>query len=351
MNKQKRENKIGRLERQALRLLEEAPGVSVRWPTQESGACDAVLRFADREQPICIEYRRYANAAGAWEMVRRAETNLPSPSLVVAGRMTKEARGILRRHRIALVDAEGNAHVEFPGLLIHTEAQRREVSVPKGKKLPTRLNGRAGVAAQALLLEPTRDWRITDLAARAKISSSFAHRVFVRLEGEGVVEAAGAGPKKVRRVVNPSALLDLWAEEAEDRHVSRVRAFRLAQNPNELGEAVVAALDERGMTCALTGAAAAARIAPLISAVPVAEIWLADGVLVEEAIEACAAERVETGHNVLLAQTQGDAPLSFRHQEQGVWTVNVFRLYLDLRMDPKRGQEQADHIRQEVIGF
>jgi hypothetical protein len=40
----------------------------------------------------------------------------------------------------------------------------------------------------------------------------------------------GAGPKRTRRVSNPTALLDLWAEEMRDRRVTQVRAFRLVRD-------------------------------------------------------------------------------------------------------------------------
>jgi hypothetical protein len=34
-----------------------------------------------------------------------------------------------------------------------------------------------------------------------------------------------------------------------------------------------------------------------------------------------------------------------------VWVANPFRLFVDLRRDPRRGREQADHLREETIGF
>jgi hypothetical protein len=34
-----------------------------------------------------------------------------------------------------------------------------------------------------------------------------------------------------------------------------------------------------------------------------------------------------------------------------VWLANRFRVYVDLRSDPQRGAEQADHLRREAIGF
>ena len=42
---------------------------------------------------------------------------------------------------------------------------------------------------------------------------------------------------------------------------------------------------------------------------------------------------------------------AFRKQVDGVWTANPFRLFFDLRQDPRRGREQAEQLRKEVIGF
>jgi hypothetical protein len=60
---------------------------------------------------------------------------------------------------------------------------------------------------------------------------------------------------------------------------------------------------------------------------------------------------VADGHNVEFLQAKDDTPLAFREQAAGVWVASRFRVYADLRRDPRRGREQADHLRQEVIGF
>ena len=61
------------------------------------------------------------------------------------------------------------------------------------------------------------------------------------------------------------------------------------------------------------------------------------------------AELAETGHNLVFAQSNGDEPLAFRHEVEGIWTVNPLRLFYDLRNDPRRGREQAEALRREVI--
>src|SRR3972149_5966128 len=72
-----------------------------------------------------------------------------------------------------------------------------------------RLKGKAGVVAQALLLHQDRAWQVKKLAEEARVSGGLAHRVLARLETEGIVAAQGTGPKRVRRITDPTALLDL----------------------------------------------------------------------------------------------------------------------------------------------
>jgi hypothetical protein len=217
--------------------------------------------------------------------------------------------------------------------------------------VPTRLTGKSGIAAQALLLALDRAWQVQDLAEEAHISVGMAHRVLARLEAEGLVAAEGTGPKRIRRVVDRTALLDLWAEENIDRSVDRIGAYRLAREPRELVDAVSGGLEGAGIEHAVTGAAAAARLAPFVTAVPAAEIWLSAIASLEDIAAATNAEVADTGHNLVFAQTNGDEPLAFRRAVDRIWVVNPFRLFYDLRRDPRRGREQAETLRREVIGF
>jgi hypothetical protein len=41
----------------------------------------------------------------------------------------------------------------------------------------------------------------------------------------------------------------------------------------------------------------------------------------------------------------------FRERHDGSWLADIFRIYIDLRADPRRGREQADRLREEVIRF
>lgn len=340
----------GALQAEAARILRKVPGVTVVAKQHPSDrGVDATLRFAGNEALMLVEHKRRADSATAWQLVHRAQDRPDVPLLLVAGESTARARQILEAHGIAVVDDLGNAHIELPGLLFHREGRLRPEST-RSTTAPTRLRGKAGVVAQALLLHPERAWQVKDLATEAGVSAGLTHRVLTRLGKEGVVTAEGSGPNRVRRVTNPSALLDLWAEESVERP-ARTRAYLLAQTPQQLIRELGGNLGRRGIEYALTGAGAASLIAPFVTAVPVVEVWVTATAAPEELHDAAGAEAVADGHNVVFLQAKDDTPLAFREQAEDLWITNRVRLYADLQSDPRRGREQADHLRQELIGF
>ncbi len=70
-----------------------------------------------------------------------------------------------------------------------------------------------------------------------------------------------------------------------------------------------------------------------------------------ELCDAVGADQVSDGHNLVFLQAKGDTPLAFSERKEGLWLANRFRLYFDLRTNPRRGREQADNLRREIIGF
>jgi hypothetical protein len=267
--------------------------------------------------------------------------------LLIAGEVTASAREILEEHDIAVIDGLGNAHVELPGLLFHIEGRRRQQPAARP---PTRLSGKAGLVAQTLLLDPDRRWRVNELAQEADVSAGLAHRVLARLEAEHVVAAQGAGPRRTRWVANPTALLDLWTEETAERP-TRTLGYLLAQTPTQLIHQLGADLEQSGITYGLTGPAAASLLAPFATAIPVVEVWVAASAAPEDLYRGSGADPVTEGQNVVFLQGNDDSPLVFRRHVDDLWIANPFRVYVDLRQSPRRGPEQADHLRREVIGF
>ena len=337
----------GRFEAEALRILRTIPGLDViAEPAGPDRGIDAIVRFAGTEEPVAIEVKARVNAATAWQLVNVARHRTDLPLVLIAAETTTEARRILSDHDIAFIDGLGNADLELPGLLFHVVGTRRPTRAPA----PTRLSGKAGLVAQALLLEPERTWQIKDLVERAAVSSGLAHRVLTRLGNEGIVTTNGAGPHRTRHIADPTALLDLWAEENVDKPV-RTLGYQLAQTPQRLITELGEGLNRAGIEYALTGAAGASLVAPFVTTITVADVWVSAAAAPQELYDHTPTTPVSEGHNVVFLQASDDAPLAFRHQVGELWVTNQFRLYADLRGDQRRGTEQADHLRREVIGF
>lgn len=343
----------GPVDQAALNILRDVPGVTTEVVLGDDRRGDVIVRAGDVRHVVEVKAQAAINTAKAHQLIKVAEA-LPREThlLTVARSSTEEARRLLQGAGIGLIDAQGNIRLDLPGVFVWTEGR---LARPErhGDKFdpPVKLTGKAGAAAQALLREPQRWWGVADLATTAEVSPALAHRVFSRLERDGLITVDGAGPKRVRRVSNATALLDLVAEELQDRRVKQVRAFRLARDARAHARILSDQLTDAGCDHAVTGPAAAARLAPFVTSIPVVDIWITEATDLDFAVQAVGAESVLDGHNILLRQEPGDAPLAFRSSVEGVWTVNPFRLYCDLRRDPRRGKEQADRIRQEVIRF
>ncbi len=345
MNKPIEVNIGAALEAKAIQIMREVPELTVTVANEQGFQSDAVVRYADMEVPIAIEVKSRVNSATAHHIIHQAK-RMGIPMVVVAAEVTGKAREILAEAGIGSVDGLGNLQLELPGLVMRiagTKSARRP-------SVPIRLSGKSSLVVQAMLLDVERSWQIPDLMQLCDVSVGLVHRVLRRLEEEAVVEVQGAGPKKTRKVTRPTALLDLWAEEHRDRPKRRL-AFKLAQTSDLLIGGLCSGLEAAEVDYALTGSAAATRVAPFISNVLTAEVWLASRVDADNVCSQIEATPVDSGPNVIFLQERDDAPLAFRTRSGDEWTTNVYRLYVDLLGDPQRGQEQAEHLRQEAIGF
>jgi hypothetical protein len=340
------------LEAEAARILREIPGVDViREPNHRAaGRPDFILQFAGNRTPLAVEVKQRANAATAWQLVHHAQALRAAPLLLIAGETTAEARQILAAHGVGVIDTLGNAHIQLPGLLLHLQGNEARRPMRGAATSPTRLRGKAGIAALALLLNPDRTWKVQDLAAEADVATGLAHRVLTRLEADGVVQSEGVAKNRVRRVTDPTALLDLWTEENIQKE-ARVLGYALAQTPQQLVRALGGRLQAADIAYAYTGPSAGALVAPFITAVPVVDLYVTEHVALADLFAQSQVQEVSDGQNIVFHQVRDDAPLAFRQQIKDIWTVNRFRLYADLKRDPRRGSEQAEYLRREVIGF
>jgi hypothetical protein len=272
----------------------------------------------------------------------------PLGLMVIAPAIPPASREYLRQRGIGYWDTGGSLYLDVPGALYWIDRP-----VPdRGPRRPGNVfRGRAAQVLHAMLVEPERPWHVHELAGRAEVAPSTVHQVFTFLEEQLWVEKRGKGPRAVRMLQEPGALLDAWAEQHTLADYSAHRFHRWAQDTTEVLRSVTAALDARDVEHALTLASGARLVAPFSTGTDRLTVLVPESPRVDEAALAADLTPVDEGETVTFLATRGRWPLLFRRRVDDVWVASDVQLYLDLYAWPRRGKEQARHLRAERLGY
>lgn len=284
------------------------------------------------------------------QALRQAQAMPPVP--VIAGRhFSRKALMELNAADASYMDDRHlKVRLQAPRMLIRLQEEGAPTLERAAKTV--RLSGAAGGVALALLMDPVRDWKVSDLAARALVSLGAAQNTAVALETEGLLERFGRGPATRRRVADPAGLLDRYARDAAADRKVIARGFLLDNGAQETMRATSHRLADQaqGVQAWFTGVAAAQMMAPHVTAVRTFEAWAADSYRADVVLSAMGAMPVVEGANLLVMHGHKGVLVGSEHRE-GVYRTCVFRVYADALADPARGEEQAEYLRETVIGF
>jgi len=350
--------------------LSELPGVTLRdcnsgasWGRQQSDlGIDVVVNATVRGQDtlFLVEFKAYAYPRDVRDVVWRlkevrdqlaAAPGTPNViAMLVAPSISENSRELLRQHGIAYWDTSGSLSLDLPWA--HYLIDRPAPKQPE-RSLRDVYQGSSAQVLHAVLLDPSHTWHLNELAERAEVAVSTAHKVCTFLERQLWMERAGKGPRSVRILREPGALLDAWAAVHSLERYQHVRFHRWARSRAELLNAVLPALAENDVEYALTLESGAALVAPY--ATPSDRAWLVVSSSALSQLDAVAAQaglrRVDEGERVTFLVTHDRSSLLFRQQLDGVSVASDIQLYLDLWAWPMRGQEQARHLRQERLSY
>jgi hypothetical protein len=342
--------------------IAQLPGVEIRSVERELCVDGRVLDLAvlgevqGRPVRFLIEvkasgYPRDAQQA-IWQIdsLRRLEQPIADVPLLVAPAITEAGRELLRRHRIGYWDTGGSLYIEVPWAFYWVD---RPVPAGRPRLLRSVYRGSTAQVLHALLLEPGRAWHVSELAQRAQVSLSTVHQVCTFLEEQLWMEKAGKGPRSVRVLHQPGALLDAWAAAHSLAEYEARRFHRWVRDPADLLQAVTDALADAGIEHALTLSSGARLVAPYGTDAERAWVLVPAGASgrLDEIARASDLQPVEEGEVVTFLVTGERSPLLFCRQEQGLWVASDVQLYLDLWAWPQRGKEQARHLRAERLGY
>lgn len=329
-------------------------------PSPGSARPDLVIQTRDgRTIPIEIKW-----AAEGWPQdVRRAARNMPDPwpanVVLLAHRLSPGALEWLRDRGANWADETGQVRILGPeGLIVIREpAQlRREEHVPR----PFKWSPSAITIAEVILASKDRPLQASQLARSSGWSVPQVANVLKAFDAQGWTAKRGTsrGPGAHRQLVDADTMLEAWsAGLATSRRSTRI-AHRATQDVMTLlhQDLAPALRKDIGQSLdrtkwAVSGWAGLELTAPFATSTPSLHIYVADtdfaGPLTNAIEHAGLRELDEGGRVTFWSADPRVLKLATTHQKIPV--VSPPRLYGDLNAFGARGQDAADHVKEQLI--
>ena len=175
-----------------------------------------------------------------------------------------------------------------------------------------------------------------------------------QFSARGWVEKVGGsrGVGSGWRLVDPAALLDAWTQHVAAHPPETVLSHRVLRDPMQFARTDLAGALNPRMPWALSGWAGLEVAAPFVTAVPVIHVAveakaLLDGRL-RDAMRATRLREVDEGARVEF-RALPPYVLSLATTQRALPVVSAPRLYADLHALGGRGEEAANHVREELL--
>jgi hypothetical protein len=291
--------------------------------------------------------------AGWPRQVAEALHGQPRPDILVAPSMSPGARKAAHDAGVGWVDESGAAEIYYrdpkSGTVIAIETAGTAPA-----PLDTQLGWRpAALAACEALLAGMAAPTVNSVVAATGISMGSAANALKFLEQNGhLASDAARGPDAARRIVDRDALLDAYAAAAERlRPRNAIKVGVLWRDPItgviEAGRTWEAA----GISWAATGALSASVLAPFQTEIAPMEVYLPARALgdLRRAAAVAGLKEIDGGRLVLRPYpTPAEATLT-ELRTNGFRTMLWPRVYADLRTTGVRGEDAAEHLREEMV--
>lgn len=261
----------------------------------------------------------------------------------IAPYLSLDAQALCRAQDISFLDFEGNVRLAFDGVFI--ERQVASKPVVEKRELRSIFKPKSAQVLRVLLRDPSRPWRVTDLAQTAGVSlghvsnvrSGLLDREWARVSEDGLY------------LSEPDALLDAWRDAYEPPPASRA-TFYTTFHGGAFDEAARRMLRKEGAAglAVYSSFSAAQWLAPYGRTG--AHHFYADKEGLERLKSTLKLSPISKGENVVVAVLKD--PGLFRDAVEpapGAFCTGLVQTYLDLADAGERGREAADHLRREKL--
>ncbi len=266
---------------------------------------------------------------------KRAMPLLAAPSL------SPERQELLRGEKICFVDLAGNAWIKAPGVLI--DQRSRERQAPGFREVNSPFSDKSSLVLRVMMDDPERYWGNNEIAEKASVSAGWASQICHRLEELRYIVRSESRKLKLFR---PQDVLQDWVEFYRQRKQEQHRFRCPADNVDAVMKALKVSKAFQKHKGLLSFQAGASLVAPharfqevhvYSDGLPASiEDWRQELRLEEGAPSECNLVLVTPYYQV--AGRYGSRVI------KGFSVVSDVQLYLDLKLYPIRGGEQAEHL-------
>lgn len=267
--------------------------------------------------------------------------------VLISDSISTAGREILRQESIGYYDSGGSLFLRASGVFVMID---KPIGKSAEKALASAFVGRRALALQAVWRNGSGAFGVKDIALRAHVSPATASETLTVLDRHDWVSSLGSGPSKVRRLVNPRAMLDAWSEYQRAAKPPAIRRYFVpGSNAAETVDRLAKACREEGCLYAITGEAAAQVHAPYLSSISQVLCRLRPGPAADMVLDQIGARPVREGWNLGVLEASSDAEFAFAESVNGVCFASPLQTYLDLLQGGKRTREMAQHLRAERL--
>lgn len=274
--------------------------------------------------------------------VRSALEKRPKRNVILAARqMSPGARAALSEAGVSWADETGAAEIALGTILISRSG------TPKTKAHDIKRWTPAVIAVAETLLCGTKGTQTATQAATGLSAGSCANALRFLTDENLLTSTAERGPASARRISDSRRLLDAYVTAVNERPVATKLQIGVTwQDVLEGVEELAYRFNAEGVDWAVTGSAAAAIIAPYLSSVSRATIYVEAKSLAElEALAISANLRpIEGGRLTLKPFPSRTVQRMARIEDDAVRVAPWPRVYADLVKEGVRGEEAAEHL-------
>jgi hypothetical protein len=344
---------VGRVENAISEILASAVDGSIAEATNSPADGDISLRLRNG-RTISFEVKW---AGEGWPQdVRLAAADVteawPDNVVLLARALSPGAIEWLRARGANWADETGQTRILGPdGLTVIREpAQQRS----RERTVPAFTWSKSAIAtAEAILARENPPLRATELAGTTGWSVAQTANVLKAFDGQGWTAKRGTqrGPGAYRELVDVTGMLAAWSYTVAEQPRPVRLAHRATQDAMSLLRDDLAPALDRNTRWAVSGWAGLELAAPLATTTPSLHIYVARDDFaghLSDAIEQVGLQRVDEGGRVIFWPAE-PSMLDLVWHINNIPIVSPPRLYADLSSFGARGQDAADHVREQLV--